>query len=395
MAGLNHTLALKKNLDQRARERFTSSLRAYTLVDLADQLRSDYSEEQTAVEHPHQSGEDVHRFLKSRDLFKWYSSLRCTAQELVWQSTLRALDEDRTTLAGLSGVTQVAPEKSAVGGSLALDPKLSLPSYIDTMDVHLMPGNYQGDREDVSVHPGAVYDNGLEVFSFGVMGEHLDDIGNSMANFTRLRWPGLTVDTVVDVGCTIGHNTLPWKQAFPDAQVYGLDIAAPCLRYGHARAESLGVAAHFRQANCDQLPFDDGSVDVVFSSMFLHELPRNVINDFFKEAYRILRPGGLIIHMELPPNEALAPYDAFYLDWDCFYNNEPFYKEFRDLSYPALCRDAGFDESAFFQATLPRYTYVDEQEFRDAIDRTASFDEDTGRLSDTITWYAFGSRKQG
>ena len=38
--------------------------------------------------------------------------------------------------------------------------------------------------------------------------------------------------------------------------------------------------------------------------------------------------------MELPPNDALGAYEAFYLDWDCFYNNEPYYKGFRDLSYP-------------------------------------------------------------
>ena len=98
--------------------------------------------------------------------------------------------------------------------------------------------------------------------------------------------------------------------------------------------------------------------------------------------------------MELPPNDALTPYDAFYLDWDCFYNNEPFYKGFRDLSYQGLCRDAGFANEDFFQATMPRYTYVSEAEFTQASTAEASFDEDTGRLSDTITWYAFGATKR-
>ena len=388
MAGLNHSLALAKDSNQRARERFTSSLRAYTLVDLADQLRDDYRTAATTEHVVHQSGEDVHSFLKSRNLFKWYSSLRCTAQELVWQSTLRAIEADRATLTG-----------NAIGasgaGTLKLDPELPLPAYMQEMDVHLMPGNYPGRGDDAGLTAGAMYDNGLEVFSFGVMGKDLDDIGHSMANFARLRWPNMPVNTIVDVGCTIGHNTLPWKQTFPAAEVHGLDVAASCLRYGHARAEAMDIPIHFRQAGCDQLPFADESVDVVFSSMFLHELPVDLIQQFFKEAFRVLRPGGLLIHMELPPNEALAPYDAFYLDWDCFYNNEPFYKGFRDLSYPGLCREAGFSEDLFFQATLPRFTYVEEDTFQDAVTQAAAFDEDTGRLSDTITWYAFGSRKQG
>ena len=97
--------------------------------------------------------------------------------------------------------------------------------------------------------------------------------------------------------------------------------------------------------------------------------------------------------MELPPNDALGAYDAFYLDWDCFYNNEPFYKEFRDLSYSDLCTDAGFSAEDFFQATMPRFTYVSETEFAAACGADATFDSDTGRLSDTITWYAFGAQK--
>ncbi len=387
MAGLQHSLALRKDIDQRARERFTSSMRAWVLTDLAGQMQSDYEKSSAGSGLHHDSGEAVHQFLKDRDLFKWYSSLRCTTQELVWQSVLAAIASDPESVKQIS--SQHDPEH---GGSLILDSNTPIPDYTDAMDVHLMPGNYQGG-DDSGAEAGVVYDNGLEVFSFGVMGKNLDDIGHSMANYTRLKWPEIKPQLIVDVGCTIGHNTLPWKQTFPDAEVHGLDIASSCLRYGHARAEAFAVPIHFRQAGCDALPYEDGSVDIVFSSMFLHELPTHLIKAFFKEAHRILKPGGVLINMELPPNDALGAYDAFYLDWDCFYNNEPFYKEFRDLSYSALCTDAGFSTENFFQATMPRFTYVSEADFVAACDADATFDSDTGRLSDTITWYAFGAQK--
>ena len=58
-----------------------------------------------------------------------------------------------------------------------------------------------------------------------------------------------------------------------------------------------------------QLPFDyrapadatatslpDESVDVVFSNSVLEHVPRRVIGLMMKEAYRVLRPGGLSIH---------------------------------------------------------------------------------------------------
>ncbi|MEK9594070.1 MAG: class I SAM-dependent methyltransferase [Luminiphilus sp.] len=387
MPGLQHSLTLNKNLDQRARERFTSSMRAWVLTDLAAQMQADYVQASAETNESHESGEAVHEFLKERGLFKWYSSLRCATQELVWQSVLRAIESDPDSVQNISAAA--TPKH---GGTLALDDTIDLPEYIDTMDVHLMPGNYQGGHSQ-GAEAGAVYDNGLDVFSFGVMGKNLDDIGHSMANFTRLKWPELNPKLIVDVGCTIGHNTVPWKQTFPDAEVHGLDAASPCLQYGHARAEAMGVPIAFKQALCDALPYSDNSVDVVFSSMFLHELPTPVIKAFFNEAHRVLKPGGVLINMELPPNDALDAYDAFYLDWDCFYNNEPFYKDFRDLSYSGLCSDAGFAEEDFFQATMPRFTYVSEAEFAQASGAEATFDADTGRLSDTITWYAFGAQK--
>ena len=387
MPGLQHSLTLNKNLDQRARERFTSSMRAWVLTDLAAQMQADYVQASAETNESHESGEAVHEFLKERGLFKWYSSLRCATQELVWQSVLRAIESDPDSVQNISAAA--TPKH---GGTLALDDTIDLPNYIDTMDVHLMPGNYQGGHSQ-GAEAGAVYDNGLDVFSFGVMGKNLDDIGHSMANFTRLKWPELNPKLVVDVGCTIGHNTVPWKQTFPEAEVHGLDAASPCLQYGHARAEAMGVPIAFKQALCDALPYSDNSVDVVFSSMFLHELPTPVIKAFLDEAYRVLKPGGVLINMELPPNDALGAYDAFYLDWDCFYNNEPFYKDFRDLSYSGLCSDAGFAEQDFFQATMPRFTYVNEAEFAQASGAEATFDADTGRLSDTITWYAFGAQK--
>ena len=387
MPGLQHSLTLNKNLDQRARERFTSSMRAWVLTDLAAQMQADYVQASAETNDSHESGEAVHEFLKERGLFKWYSSLRCATQELVWQSVLRAIESDPDSVQNISAAA--TPKH---GGSLVLDDSIDLPDYIDTMDVHLMPGNYQGGHSQ-GAEAGAVYDNGLDVFSFGVMGKNLDDIGHSMANFTRLKWPELNPKLIVDVGCTIGHNTVPWKQTFPDAEVHGLDAASPCLQYGHARAEAMGVPIAFKQALCDALPYSDNSVDVVFSSMFLHELPTPIIKAFFNEAHRVLKPGGVLINMELPPNDALGAYDAFYLDWDCFYNNEPFYKDFRDLSYSGLCSDAGFAKQDFFQATMPRFTYVSEAEFAQASGAEATFDADTGRLSDTITWYAFGAQK--
>ena len=387
---LNHDLALSKTRDHQARERSVSALRAYVLNTMANDLRDDF--EQSVAGEGKADGPAVHKAMRSRDAFRFYSSLRCTAQELVWNSVIDSVNENAEHLE--AQFAALSADRSRADGSLELDESIDVPEYYDAVDVHLMPGNYDGHRESAGMLPGAVYDNGFNVFAFGAMGKDHNDIGCSMANFVRLRFPELKPQTIVDVGCTIGHNTLPWKETFPDATVYGLDMAAACLRYAHARAQSLGVTAHFRQGTSDRLPFDDASVDIVFSSMFLHELPNRHIRSFLAEAERVLRPGGVMIHMELPPNAALDAYDQFYLDWDSYYNNEPFYKNFRDQDYRELCSSAGFDDADYFEAVMPRYTYVPEEQFRAAVTGEAEFDADTGRLSDDIQWYGFGAVKR-
>ncbi len=393
---LPHELNVAKSRDHRARERAVSSLRAYILNDMAGAMRADFedavlAELEARGEPAPEDGPAVHKLMRERDLFRLYSSLRCSAQELVWNSVIDSINPNSAALQATC--EKVAAENSKAAGTLTLDPDLEPPHYYDAVDVHLMPGNYDGRAEDAGVLPGAVYDNGFNVFAFGAMGNEHNDIGMSMANFVRLRFPELKPGTIVDVGCTIGHNTLPWKQTFPEADVTGIDIAAGCLRYAHARAQSLGVTAHFKQGSSDHLEYADDSVDVVFSSMFLHELPKKHIEQFLGEAHRVLRTGGVLINMELPPNSAVTPYDAFYLDWDSYYNNEPFYKNFRDQDYKTLCTNAGFAAPDFFESVMPRYTYVDEDVFKSAIGGTAEFDEDTGRLSDAIQWYGFGAQK--
>ncbi len=101
--------------------------------------------------------------------------------------------------------------------------------------------------------------------------------------------------------------------------------------------------------------------------MFLHEVPRKGIARVLAEAHRVLRPGGLMLHMELPPNSQLSPFDAFYLDWDSYYNNEPFYKPYRDLRPEQLCIDAGFAPGRYVQFVIPSVGWYGEEAFARAL----------------------------
>ena len=389
---ITHALALDRNRDTRARERFVSGLRGFVLNDLAASMRKDYESRVAPQAGEGQAdGAGVHRAIRDRDIFKAYSSARCTAQQMVWDVVFDSLEKQRGQL---NATGRSLMEKAPAGGSLELDPNLEIPRYVEAVDVHLMPGCYYREYGGEDLAAGAVYDQGLNVFAFGAMGKDLNDIGWSMANFYKNRFRDRKPLRILDAGCTIGHNTLPWKQVFPQAEVHGIDVAAPCLRYAHARAEAMGVGVNFHQRSAERMGFPDNSMDVVFSSMFLHELPNKAILKYMAEAHRVLRPGGVLLNMELPPNDRMAAYDQFYLDWDSYYNNEPFYKDFRDQDPRELTIGAGFPANGYFEGVMPRYTYTDEDEFIKVAMSEPEFGEDTGRLSDVIFWYGFGSVKQ-
>ncbi|MBM4214250.1 MAG: class I SAM-dependent methyltransferase [Gammaproteobacteria bacterium] len=85
-----------------------------------------------------------------------------------------------------------------------------------------------------------------------------------MARFVALKYPKFQPSRVLDLGCTAGHNTAAWRQVFGEAEVTGIDVAAPCLRYAAARAAARGLALRFEQMNAESLDYPDTSFDLVF-----------------------------------------------------------------------------------------------------------------------------------
>jgi len=273
--------------------------------------------------------------------------------------------------------------------TLKLDPQLEQPRYMRAVDIHCMPGSYHTEVVERDIAAGANYDAGLFVTTAGMLGRWSDGGGQAVVDWLAKNKPGWKPRRILDIGCTIGHNAVPLAQAFPEAQVVALDTAAPVLRYGHARAQSLGVKnIEFRQANGEAVPADDGSFDLVTTAMFWHETSNTAMPKIMREVHRVLAPGGLTLHLEQPQYAGMDPFEAFMRDWDAYNNNEPFWTRMHEADLDALLTRSGFPPGAYFETTMQ--AKVDRTLFPATAGSESGKQEDYGR---TPTWTAFGAVK--
>jgi SAM-dependent methyltransferase len=239
-------------------------------------------------------------------------------------------------------------------------------------------------RDDVAA--GAMYHHGTTVFAGGFS---LRARGGGVAKSIAKYLAGFKPARLLDLGCTVGGNLLPYLEVFPDCEAHGIDVCAPLLRYAHARAESLGVPVHYSQQNAESTNYPDNSFDIVCSSFFLHEHSIAVSRRIFKETRRILKPGGVMVHMELPPDSETDPYYSFYLNWDAYYNNEPHYAAFRALDLRREVTGAGFAADKYFALRIPNHGTVSEQEFAAVARGTLP----APAHGNGASWFIFGARK--
>ncbi len=95
---------------------------------------------------------------------------------------------------------------------------------------------------------------------------------------------GYKAEDVLDVGCGTGWLLAELKRFLPQSRLCGLDISLEMARQARAKIDRvLAADAAF-------LPFKDKALDLVLSNAVYQWVP--LLEAAFKEAYRILKPGG-------------------------------------------------------------------------------------------------------
>ena len=235
-------------------------------------------------------------------------------------------------------------------GSLELNPTMDIPAYA-RHEIHIQPGGYVGDP-----FAGHIYHYGTNSYYISVIGNNEQDQVHR-GTVARLPVPADgKVRRILDYGCGIGQMTVALKERFPDAEVWGIDVGGPMVRYAHLRAGKLGVAANFAQRLAEASGFPDGHFDIVTSYITHHELPAATTRKVIEEARRVTRPGGVFYPLDFNSGGVKSiPRGLYARWWDHRWNNEVWSFEYHALDFNAEIASRGFTHIKATPAALPGF----------------------------------------
>ena len=358
MAEINSGVFPRPSHDEAARQRYAMGLRAYLFGPLREAVgRAFYAsvapEYEAREGHPLEDRREARREILKLPGYQYFCDLHRVSQDMIWNSVIDTLDRTEQSLR--DAYRNIDDQRL---GSIELDPDLEIPNYISAIDIHCMPGNYQSSDGDDDVIAGALYDRGGFLYSPGG-GLQGDGMGRTSLAFLKQHYPDLSPRRILDMGCGIGGPTLVYVDEFPDAEVHAIDIGAAMLRYGHLRAEAMGRRVHFSQQNAEHTNFEDGSFDLIVSHIMFHETSAKAVQPILNECRRLLAPGGVMLHLDLPKPDLLPDiFTKIIFDGDAYYNNEHFWMRMHDLDWPGMLEQAGFAPDRVVSGIAPVSMFV-------------------------------------
>lgn len=148
----------------------------------------------------------------------------------------------------------------------------------------------------------------LSLQEFDQAAEKFDDDGPSFYNMCRKDYPDVLAEVVkepfselLDAGCGTGAMLGMFQKDCPDKNYTGIDLSGKMIET--AKKKNL-EGIRFVTGDCENLPFEENSFDVVTCSMSFHHYPNP--EKFFHSLYRVLRPGGRLVLRDMAAKSKAA-----------------------------------------------------------------------------------------
>lgn len=192
-----------------------------------------------------------------------------------------------------------------------------------------------------------------------------------------------TGDHLLDAGCGFGGTIASLNENFSQLHLVGLNIDPRQIQ----RARQEVIPQHenqieFVEGDACQMPFPDASFDVVLAVECIFHFPSRA--DFFREAKRVLRPGGRLAICDFVPPAWMKPLGGLIRLLSGQQVSETYGRvdcEYALGDYRQLARKTGFKLTAtedITANTLPTYPVIrrlfEEMGYPDSAATTASIE---------------------
>merc|ERR1719219_658738 len=166
--------------------------------------------------------------------------------------------------------------------------QLSYPSHYNQTFVHFLPRGY------LNGHTVRISFLGKTKFNF------LDE--SKIEDWVRMLHDDKKPKRILDLGTGPGFSAFTYARVFPEAEVIGVDLAAPYIRFARLWNELRNVSnVQFYAGNGEDLSWlESESFDIINYAYVLHEMPATSAMNIITEMHRLLKPGGVMNGFEVP-----------------------------------------------------------------------------------------------
>jgi ubiquinone/menaquinone biosynthesis C-methylase UbiE len=351
----SHEMLTRPLSDEAARQDFTMQFRKHISTNISPANFFAYhveAESKYKKEHNRkpENRHEVADAMEANPYYQMYSVMQRACQEITWESVIDSVERELPDL-----IARAKNIGNASKGSLTLHADFEVPKYLTAYDIHLQPGSYHAILCEDDVAAGAIYDRGAYLYSIGNWGPDIDHLARTVSKYYRGEFADKTPRRILEIGCSVGNSTVAWAEMYPDAEVHGIDVGESMLRYAHARAEAKGYGVHFSQQNAECTDFDDGYFDLIVTHLVMHETSNKAVHNIYKECYRLLSPGGVMIHQDIPMFKGMEPLPAFLSAWEVKNVNEFFAETYRSMDVVDEAIKAGFDPDKASLAAIKHF----------------------------------------
>ncbi len=143
---------------------------------------------------------------------------------------------------------------------------------------------------------------------FDNLAENYDELNKSMSLGVDKAWRKYAInvlkkengiDSILDIATGTGDLAILAEESISPSQIIGIDISDKMLKVAKTKVDKLNKSdkISFVNADCAELPFKDNTFDAVISAFALRNFEH--LNTCISEMYRVLRPQGKIVIIDL------------------------------------------------------------------------------------------------